>query len=341
MNSRTIIVVLGMHRSGTSVITRGLQVLGCELGDSLMAPMAGVNERGFFEDVEITNLNERLLQVLGRAWHSLGLLSGADFENKAVKDLEDEACLLLDKKLVGAELRGVKDPRISILLPFWQKVFTRLNLSPIYLVAYRNPMSVADSLERRDDFPAVKSHLLWTMYTASALVNTKGLPRIFVDYDALMENPESQLTHISKEFGLDGCLDQAKVGQYLEFLSDDLRHSKYSEADVTISQLMPEVAKDLYRWLLSQSNGDLASSSNTELEAILPRVQELAPVVGLLNPFDTKLLAYKQESEKLKQESERLKQEEQRLLMQLAEVYASRSWRITRSLRFLAGLIRR
>src|SRR3569623_3460976 len=70
---KSIVVVLGMHRSGTSAITRGLTVLGVELGDRLMPPKENINDRGFFEDFDIKAINVALYRSLRsrQRWHSL------------------------------------------------------------------------------------------------------------------------------------------------------------------------------------------------------------------------------------------------------------------------------
>ena len=74
MSQQRVIVVLGMHRSGTSAIARGLKALGVELGNNLMPPVANNNEKGFWEDVEIHALNQAVLATLGCDWHSLRLI---------------------------------------------------------------------------------------------------------------------------------------------------------------------------------------------------------------------------------------------------------------------------
>lgn len=72
---KSIVVVLGMHRSGTSAITRGLMVLGVELGDNLMPPAAD-NNKGFFEDVDVNAINVELYRSLGHGqdWHTLAFV---------------------------------------------------------------------------------------------------------------------------------------------------------------------------------------------------------------------------------------------------------------------------
>ena len=71
---KSIIVVLGMHRSGTSVMARALQVRGVDLGDQLMPPSKGDNEKGFWEDEDITRFDDALLETLGSSYDRLALL---------------------------------------------------------------------------------------------------------------------------------------------------------------------------------------------------------------------------------------------------------------------------
>ena len=74
-SQKTIIVVLGMHRSGTSLITRSLQVLGVDLGEHLIPAISGDNDKGFWEDVDINDFDNALLTKIGSAWDRLTLLN--------------------------------------------------------------------------------------------------------------------------------------------------------------------------------------------------------------------------------------------------------------------------
>ena len=57
-----------MHRSGTSAITRGLQVMGVELGDNLMPALKGDNDKGYWEDIDLNALNIEMLSAIGSRW---------------------------------------------------------------------------------------------------------------------------------------------------------------------------------------------------------------------------------------------------------------------------------
>src|SRR4051794_4592372 len=74
--SATAILVLGMHRSGTSAIARMLNLCGADLGRDLL-PAKADNERGFWENKAILALNEKLLENLNLRWHDLVALPDA------------------------------------------------------------------------------------------------------------------------------------------------------------------------------------------------------------------------------------------------------------------------
>ena len=109
-----------------------------------------------------------------------------------------EAIELLQSKLQDIDLFAFKDPRTSILLPFWQEVFKQLQFNISYLIAVRNPISVVESLYIRDGFEREKSFLFWTKYTLESLKYTKGNQCVFIDYDRLLDNPAIQLERITK-----------------------------------------------------------------------------------------------------------------------------------------------
>lgn len=165
-----VVVVLGMHRSGTSALTRGLTVLGVSLGENLMPANAGINAKGFWEDLEIVAINDALLAQLGLDWRSLGYFSGQhDWAALLRSDIAVRAEAYVKEQAGLYGLWGVKDPRMTRLIPFWQEIFRRCGLSPVYVVAIRHPLSVSASLTRRDGFPAAYGCYLWldTCFPAS------------------------------------------------------------------------------------------------------------------------------------------------------------------------------
>ncbi|MCL2336166.1 MAG: glycosyltransferase [Firmicutes bacterium] len=244
-----LIVVLGMHRSGTSAITRGLQVLGVHLGDKLIPP-AKDNSKGFFEDMDITLLNAEMLQALGIDWHYLSPLIQSDIEKLREKGYLLRATELLRQKLSDCPAWGLKDPRLAKLLPFWQEVFVHCGLDVSYVLALRHPLSVVKSLAKRDGFEAEKSYLLWLGHVLMSVVNTEEQKRILVDYDSLMGNPEHELERMAESLGLK--MDSKALEVYKSrFLDTGLRHSKYGLNDLLLDNACPPIVLDIYTELLT------------------------------------------------------------------------------------------
>ena len=285
---KRIVVVLGMHRSGTSVITRGLQVLGVDLGDKLMGGIPGNNEKGFWEDAEINDFNNSLLLKLGSGWDRLNALDevallGAEFAQK-----RNQALNLLRGKLSSDSIFAFKNPRTAILLPFWQVIFNDLDLSVSYLVAVRNPMEVAESLHRRDGISLLKGLLLWVKYSLAAVRGTQGARRVFVAYAAVMQEPRLQLKRISQALDLsDPELNQQGLFEYVEeFLSPELRHNISAVDALLAPGQIPPFVSDLYRFLL-QLASDKYAPNGEEMNRAWPTIEKhYADFVPLLNQFD-------------------------------------------------------
>jgi len=248
---KTVIVVVGMHRSGTSVLARGLKELGVELGDALI-PGQFDNPKGFYEDRDIVDFNDRLLASLGSRYDSLAPIPDAAFLLPAIDSLHLEAVTLLGQKMGSVSVFGMKDPRTCLLLPFWFSVFQSLDLRVGYVIAVRNPLSVARSLEVRNQFLFEKSILLWLRHTILAVEGTHGQVRLLVDYDGLMDSPDSELRRIASALGL-AAPDSNTLAEspYItEFLSQGLRHSRFDLSALQNYTVVGGLAKNVYELLL-------------------------------------------------------------------------------------------
>lgn len=243
-----LIVVLGMHRSGTSAITRALQVLGVELGDRLM-PSAEDNNKGFYEDIDLNELNIEMLNALGNDWYYLAPIKPNDVESLRKKGYFSHAVELLQQKVATAPVYGIKDPRVAKLLPFWQEVFSHCQLDVNYVMPIRHPLSVARSLDKRDDLEAEQSYLLWLGHVITGLIGSYGDKRVVVDYDRLMQSPDNELNRIAKCTGLK--IDPLELQGYkTEFLDQGLRHTVYELNDLLLEDMCPPIVREVYADLL-------------------------------------------------------------------------------------------
>ncbi|SDR52236.1 hypothetical protein SAMN05443245_7138 [Paraburkholderia fungorum] len=243
----TLIVVLGMHRGGTSAITRAMETMGADFGANLGQPVAGENDKGFFEDLDIHRINVELLHAAGSSWDALAPVDLDRIAPAMLDVFRERATSVLIEKC-RTKIFALKDPRISRLLPFWMPVFERSGLRIFYVIAIRNPISVARSLKRRDRFSLEKSCRLWLAHMAPAIRATDGRRRVFVDYDTLIDAPVAELTRVSKCLGL--ALNAQRVAVYAqEFLDNRLRHWQFTPDELDAAHTAPQLAQRLFQAL--------------------------------------------------------------------------------------------
>jgi glycosyltransferase involved in cell wall biosynthesis len=316
---KQLLVVLGMHRSGTSAIARGLQVLGASLGDALL-PAGFDNPKGFWEDRDILRINEALLAELQSAYDHVGLLD-ADERSPVIAALENDARTALAQKFAQVDFFALKDPRLARLLPFWQRVFAAADLSVAYVIALRNPLSVADSLARRNGFDRIKSALLWQEHLLAAVHHTQGQRRVVVDYDRLLDDPEAAFRRIAEQLGIGPVLPEALHEYQASFLDAGLRHTRYTREDVLNAPDLPQGVRDLYL-LLADCTEDRRSLDDSALVPLLAQQREslrgIGPVLKLLGRLDDRA----QYQEQRLGEQERVRTELEQTLTRLGEAHA-------------------
>jgi len=273
-----LVVILGMHRSGTSAITRGMAALGADFGDRLLAPIAGVNDKGFFEDLDVVNINIDLMAAAGIDWHTVGEVNLGRIDPAQLDALQTRAIVTLRSKCQGRTF-ALKDPRMARLLPFWQPVFECVGVPVAYVVAVRNPISVARSLEKRDGFAQEKSYLLWLGHMVPALLDTRGATRAIVDYDRMLDDPATQLGRIAARLGLP--LDAQRVEAFSrDFLQEGLRHTRFLKQDLNELRAAPHAVKRLFGALDDGSlSGEFGEAFDVALEAGRQYLADLEPVL--------------------------------------------------------------
>jgi hypothetical protein len=262
MPSSRAVIVLGMHRSGTSVLTRGLQALGVFLGDEFLNTKPD-NPTGYWEDRVIVALNERLLGLFGLNWESISLIGDAQWQSDGVPALRREAVDRLQSHFVPHGLWGFKDPRTIRLLPFWRGVFQQLDVDDRYVVAIRNPISVAASLLKRQAMQPPTSHMMSLVYLVPHLHEIAGKPFVVVDYDLLMEEPRKQLERVQRALELpSGDIDAAEVDRFSTgFLDPSLRHARAGPDDFDTIPYVSPLIREAYIRLCQLATDQLATDS--------------------------------------------------------------------------------
>lgn len=222
--NQTCVLILGMHRSGTSALTGLLNLTGLSLGTHLMNP-ADDNPKGFFENQDIVDFNETLFEQLRTAWDDTGALSSEWYNNETLEPMYQNAQKIIEIQFKDTALFSIKDPRMCILFPFWEKVFQLLNIDVKIIIPYRNPLEVAESLHKRNEFNREKSLLLWVKHVLFAEFYSRNYARIIISYDNLLNNPKMTMASIEKALAISLPNNFESIREKVDnFLEKSLKH---------------------------------------------------------------------------------------------------------------------
>ncbi len=253
MNEKLLTVVLGMHRSGTSVVTRSLHVLGGDTGNNLMEPWID-NPKGYWEDKSIVDFNNEILDFLEMDWRHIRRLDESDIVCLGKAGFLARAQELINSRLETFPFFVVKDPRMAGLLKFWQRVFACGDYRTDFVLAIRNPHSVVQSLMRRNEMPSVQGVLLWLGHTLELLSESVGFTRVIVDYDRLLGNPEQELRRVADELSCEIKEDELSV--FMDtFVDLSLRHELIVSDNPDETDEMFCLANEIYQTLLQFMDG--------------------------------------------------------------------------------------
>src|SRR5262245_28898391 len=161
VKKRICIIVAGTHRSGTSAVTRVVNLLGADITRDLMPALAGNNDRGFWESNAVVDIHDRLLHTLGSSYDDPLPLPDRWFETDAALEARRELADEIKKDFSDSRLFVVKDPRITRLLPLWLSLLDELGIEPVVAILVRNPLEVAASLSKREGFSPAQSFLMY------------------------------------------------------------------------------------------------------------------------------------------------------------------------------------
>ena len=259
-----VIVIMGMHRSGTSLITRALQALGVSLGENLSIEAPPDNAKGHWEDQDVLEFNQRLMAALALEWDLIGEADDALMAAPSLDPLVDEARSLILSKVADNRVWAFKDPRTARLWPFWRRVFSDNGLGqPHFVWVIRHPQPVALSLAGRNGFAPVKSHLLWLHHNIIPFEDITAGAHVVVDYDRMLSRPRAELKRIAASMHLP-VKDASSVDEFVaDFLDPGLRHFASGE-NRTATVGLELVAERAYRVLLEVAR-DAASPNDPDI----------------------------------------------------------------------------
>jgi hypothetical protein len=194
-----LLLILGMHRSGTSALSGALCQKGL-CGPQHPIPATPSNPTGHWEPSAIVALHDELLRAADSSWDDPMTMTTLEMIT-AQPELRNELLEALQASFPHwkpGQVALVKDPRQCRLQPLWNGLIEQHQLKVSVILMVRHPLAVAQSLHRRDQLSLERSLLLWLEHTLEAEKNTRGYRRCVVVYEQLLRDPEGTLQ---------GCLD--------------------------------------------------------------------------------------------------------------------------------------
>ncbi len=265
--ARQITIVIGMHRSGTSLAAHVLHRLG--IGMSEDNRISSDNRKGHWERPAIVAFHDRILKVFGRDWfdprHSLAL-PAEWWHHPEVRSIRSEMAAWLKQTFAGRGHVGFKDPRTARLLPLWDGLCEELKLEPCYVFCVRDPAQVARSLQIRDGWSPQEADYRWMVYNSHGIQGLGGRPTCIIPYEAWFTGGRAVIDRLASHRGQPAALPDFIIDRLEVSLADPLlRNDEDCPATGRLS-----AANALYLSILdSVPGGELNAAARAQADAFI------------------------------------------------------------------------
>jgi GT2 family glycosyltransferase len=274
-----IVVVLGMHRSGTSALAKALELFGVDLGNNLMAPQKD-NPKGFFEDKQLVEINDRIFEKACSHWSSIQFLDPKFLSGPELSEERMSAGNWLNMKVAGGNHVGLKDPRLCRTLSFWEPLFTERRLRVGYIFSHRDPTQIGASLQKRNGFGLSYGVDLWAAYAADALFHIQGKSWIAVGFPQLLEEPRRELARIADFLETPWNPDREAVKEYeKEYLDTALWHHRTAERIPQQENCYQELSNAL-SILCVKKNNEAEKQAHDAAQVVFERAGKISNVLS-------------------------------------------------------------
>lgn len=227
---RRMLIVLGMHRSGTSATSGILHALGATAPRHPL-PASSSNPKGFWESARLMHFHDRLLNDARSSWDDWRPLAPDWYDAPSARSFAEELPSLIDDEFTDATLMLVKDPRMCRLMPFWQSSLRAAGIDMSVVLTSRRPEEVASSLARRDRFSGQRSLLLWLSHVLQAEYDTRSMERVFVGYDDLLSHWPREVDRIGAVLDIEWPRHPREAAAEIDaWLDGSLRHHQVAPA---------------------------------------------------------------------------------------------------------------
>lgn len=317
---RRCILILGMHRSGTSALTRMLNLAGAQLPLRMLGAAPG-NDVGHWEPKALILYHDHFLSEIGSAWSDWAKADLTRLAPGRAAEVTREMQRIYEYDFANAPLFVVKEPRMCRFSGFAIDALEGLGVHVAPVLTLRNPVEVIDSLEKRDGMPREEAALLWLRHVLDAEAETRGRPRAFTSFEAVLGNWREELARIAAALQLKLPYKADEIGPLVdEFLSPNLRHHIRASSDVSLDPALRGWVSDAYTALRILQNSPNSKEAFAALDDIRGSFERASPMlVALKSAASANLESLKRGIDEASQQAHVRNEEAERLSQRLAE----------------------
>lgn len=279
---RKVVLILGMHRSGTSALSELLIALGCD-GPATPMPAADENPRGFFESFPLFKQHEALLASAGSSWNDYRPFPASWLSSPKADEFRERIRTTLETEYGDSGFFALKDPRICRFLPLWTELLDEMQIQPIVVHTHRNPLEVAASLHTRNAFAPEYGSLLWLRHVLDAEAGSRGLPRAFTSYDQLLNNWGSVAEKLGRELRISWPrFSPVNMPMLRDAIEPGLQHHSTPPEATLQDPLLSGWLRETYRIMQSWAETGENPKDHARLDEIRDAFDESAVLLGSL-----------------------------------------------------------
>ncbi len=343
--TKSFVLVLGCHRSGTSITAKVLEILGCNLGEELLPAQPESNPLGHFENIDALEFNEKLLEHLSTDWKDPQPLNA----NHSFENIKKRTEVELDKliqQLLKKEITALKKPRIAFLLDLWAPALEKQNLELKIVVAMRHPSEVAASLLKRDSLETILGLQLWAQATINSLKFARKHVNHFVFYDDLLAEPKKTVMALSN--ALQMPIDYGSIDDFLAVnIKPDLKHHSSRRSDkapLVIANSMYEYIKNFTNATVKNFPDELLNEWQSSLDLSIHTIDRNVLIRNYLEYRDE--IAQQrdeiaQQRDEIAQQRDEIAQQRDEIAQQRDAIADSTIWKSTKILRNLINHLKK
>lgn len=245
---KNLFLILGMHRSATSLTAGILSSYGIYIGQEEDLWEADINNQaGYFENKYVVLLNDKILYEHCLNWATIPKKINTIKNTKYTNEIDDIIKNILEKSSNNQDIL-IKDPRMCLLEPIWKLEFIKFGLTENIIVVFRHPFEVAKSLQIRDNINFVYALKLWFYYNFSILsyISNTDAKVLVLNHENYFLTKDQQIKKLEKFIN---CPKENNDGK--KFINCNLRHNSVHHLKLSLNGDLEQMILELYTFLLT------------------------------------------------------------------------------------------